>query len=362
MTKVDPIRVTFVLPGASPVPAGGPRMVLRYANALARHGCRVTVVMPAALRPVSFLRGIARGARYYWWMLSGGWSPRGWMRVDSRVKLSWVPNLNMGMAPDSDAVVATAVQTAEAVSTWPAKAGRKFYFVQGYETWDFPAERVEASWRLPMRKIAVSRWLVDLIEAAGERAEHVPNGVDRELFGLDRPIETRTEPVLLWPWHPSPLKGALDALAVLPDVAKNVPGLRIVAFGTAKGPRCLLPVEYHRNPSQAALRGLYNGASVMMAPSHAEGWGLPACEALQCGCAVAASDVGGHREFLRDGANALFHRPGDRIALARNVVRLLTDNDFRQRLAIQGERDMAALDFEVSVRRLLSLLGEGVSA
>lgn len=353
------MKVTFVLPGASPVPAGGPRMVFRYANALAQANWAVTVVMPQQLAASSGWRSLVNRSRFWRWKLRGDWSPATWMQLDPQVRLLWIPDLDPKRAPAGDAVVATAVQTAEAVTAWPSEAGRKFYFVQGYETWDFPAERVEASWRLPLRKIAVSRWLCDLIAAAGSRAEYLPNGLDHERFGLDRAPEERDPPSLVWPYHSSPLKGSADVLAALSDVLKAVPALRIRAFGTAHPPdRWPVPVEYHRNPSQTALRALYNASAIAVAPSHSEGWGLPACEALQCGCALAASDVGGHREFLRDGGNALLHAAGDVDALRRNLLRLVTDAALRSRLARQGVADMAGLLFAPSVDKLKTVLQE----
>jgi glycosyltransferase involved in cell wall biosynthesis len=353
------MKVTFVLPGASHVPAGGPRMVFRYANALAADGWPVTVVMPADPGGGSPGQRLLRRGRYWWWFSTRGFSPSRWLTLDPRVQLRWTPDLHPRRAPAADVVVATAVRTAEAVATWPARAGRKFYLVQGYETWDFPATRVESSWRLPLRKLAVSRWLCDLIAAAGERAVHLPNGLDHEAFGLDRPPEMRRDPVVLWPHHPLPQKGSADALAAAMALAATVPALQLQAYGTGPGPRAgNLRVNYVRNPPQAVLRALYNQATVAVAPSHSEGWGLPACEALQCGCALAASDVGGHREFLQHEHNALLHTPGDVAALRENIHRLLTDEPLRLRLARQGLADMAGLRFEPAVERLKLILQE----
>ena len=353
------MKVTFVLPGASRVPAGGPRMVFRYANALAADGWPVTVVMPADAGGGALWQLVMRQGRYWFWLLTQGFAPRRWMEIHPHVQLRWVPNLGARRAPVADAVIATAVQTAEAVAHWPARAGRKFYFVQGYETWDFPMARVEGSWRLPLRKLAVSRWLCDLIVAAGESAVHLPNGLDHEAFGLDRPLEARRDPVILWPHHRLPQKGSADVLAAVTPLAAAVPGLQLQAYGTEPGPRAgNLRVNYVRNPPQAALRALYNQAMVAVAPSHSEGWGLPACEALQCGCALAASDVGGHREFLQHDHNALLHTPGDVAALRENIHRLLTDEPLRLRLASQGLADMAGLRFEPAVNLLKRILQE----
>jgi len=348
-----------VLPGGSRLPAGGARMVFRYANALAAVGWAVTVMMPSSLRTALAWKQAAGFVRFLWWKAIEGYAPSRWMALDPRVGLRWVRDLRPAWAPEGDVVISTSVQTAEAVSRWPGRTGRPFYLVQGYETWDFPAERVERSWRLPLRKLAVSRWLCDLIAAAGERAVHLPNGLDHVAFGLDRPVEERRDPVVLWPHHSLPQKGTADVLAAATVLSAVLPALQLQAYGTGPGPRAdNLRVNYVRNPPQAALRALYNQATVMVAPSHSEGWGLPACEALQCGCALAASDVGGHREFLKNDHNALLHSPGDVAALGKNIRRLLTDEPLRLRLAGQGLVDMAGLRFEPAVDRLKRVLQE----
>jgi glycosyltransferase involved in cell wall biosynthesis len=356
------MKVTFVLPGGSAQPAGGPRMVFRYANALSAQGWTVTIVMPPGLRVGPWWRRGARYGRYVYWSLTKAFSPHRWIKMDPRVRLLWVPDLAARRAPEGDAVIATAVQTAEAVAGWPARAGRKFYFIQGYETWDFDSVRVRTSWRLPLQKIAISRWLCDLIETAGESAIHLPNGLDHETFGLDRSPELRDAGSIIFPYHPNPLKGSADALSALTQVKREVPDVRVRAFGTSRPPRRWpVSVDYTRNPSQAALRGLYNTSAIAMAPSHSEGWGLPACEALQCGCALAASDVGGHREFLRQDVNALLHAPRNVELLRANVFRLLREPALRFRLAQQGMNDMAQLRFEPMVERLKQILQAGGS-
>lgn len=350
------MKATFVLPGAATLPSGGSRMVLRYASALANSGWAVTVLMPAGAGEAPWWRQLSRSLRYWRLKRTGGYAPRAWQKVGPGVTLQWERDLRASTAPAADVVIATAVRTAEAVACWPPEAGRKFYFVQGYETWDHPESRVQASWRLPLTKIAISRWLCGLIAAVGETAEHVPNGVDRQAFGLDRKIEQRG-PVVLWPHHRLALKGSSDALAAVAALADRVPGLTLHAYGTALSPRHPgLKIAYERNPSPPVLRALYNQAAVTIAPSHSEGWGLPPCEALQCGAAVAASDVGGHREFLRQGQNALLHRPGDVEALRRNVLTLLQDEELRLRLVRQGLADVNALSFEASVDRLQNVL------
>ncbi len=353
------MRVTFVLPGASCLPAGGPRMVFRYANALADVGWRVSVVMPVSLKAASPGWRLLRMGRYWLLKFTQGYSPQTWMRLHPAVRLFWWPDLAVHRAIEGDVVIATAVQTAEAIAQWPASAGRKYYFVQGYETWDHSAARIEASWRLPFSKIAVSRWLGELIASTGEAFQLLTNGLDHEAFGLDRPPENRSKSILLWPHHHLTGKGSADVTAAIRDMGAEGTALELRAYGTTAAPRVEgLRITYFRNPAQAELRQLYNQATVMVAPSHSEGWGLPACEALQCGCALAASDIGGHREFLKHERNSLLYPPGNVVRLRENICRLMAGPTLRLRLARQGLVDMAALRFEPTVARLQEILQE----
>lgn len=352
---------TFVLPGGANAPGGGSRVVFRYANALRVEGWSVNVVMPSDTYSRSFWPRTARCGRYWLSRFTRSHSPHRWFTLHPAVKVAWVPSLAVEHAPSGDVVIATAVRTAEMVAGWPEAAGRKFYLVQGYETWDFSPTRVADSWRLPLTKIAVSRWLGDLIANAGERSYYLPNSIDHEAFGMDRPPEERHAPSVLWPHHLMAQKGSADVIAALQPLLRDVPDLRVRAFGVSPTPATgSLRVEYVRNPAQRMLRQLYNQATVAIAPSHAEGWGLPACEALQCGCALAASNIGGHREFLIHEHNALLHMPGDIAALRQNVLRLLRSPELRVQLARQGAVDMVKFQMSAAVRRLTQILRQEV--
>jgi hypothetical protein len=66
--------------------------------------------------------------------------------------------------PEGDAVVATAWQSAAPVAAATSSRGAKFYFVQHYESLYHGApETVDATYRLPLRKIAISSWLGEVM-------------------------------------------------------------------------------------------------------------------------------------------------------------------------------------------------------
>ena len=88
--------------------------------------------------------------------------------------------------------------------------------------------------------------------------------------------------------------------------------------------------------SEADLPLLYQAADILTFPSVKEGWGLVALEALASGVPVLASDLPVFREYLTSGENGLLVDPSDKQAIAAGMLRLVEDDELRQRLATAG--------------------------
>jgi glycosyltransferase involved in cell wall biosynthesis len=110
----------------------------------------------------------------------------------------------------------------------------------------------------------------------------------------------------------------------------------------------------------ATLAFLYNGAAALVLPSLAEGFGLPAVEAMACGTPVVASRRGALPEVL-GGAGLLFdpEHPGDLGAL---LERLLADPDLRGRLRSLGLRRATDFSWERAARHTFGIFLEVTGA
>lgn len=332
------MRVTFILPGSADAPVGGVKVVYEYANRLAARGHRLTVVHAPVTRidPSPVMLGKA-ALRYPQRILDRSYRPDRWMQVDPSVRVRWVPSYAERFIPEADVVIATAWNTAEWVARYGDSKGSKCYLIQHYEEWDGGDRRVQATWKAPLHKVVIARWLQDIAARLGERATYIPNGLDFSKFGVDVPIANRASHTAFMLYHELAWKASADGLAAAHRVHAALSDFRLLLFGVPKSPADLPEwITYHRNPTQAVLRRLYNEASIFIAPSLAEGWPLPPAEAMMSGLALACTDIGGHREYANDGRSALLSQPGDPDALADNALRLCRDDALRHRIAEAG--------------------------
>lgn len=350
------MRVTFVLPGSGHIPVGGFKVVYEYANHLSTRGHQVTVVQTAQFdRDASRFAKLKTGVRFLQRTLDGSYRP-GWFPLKPEVKLLWQTSADPSNLPDADVLIATAWQTAEWLTKVPEGKGRGYYLIQHYETWSGPKTRVDATFRLGLHNLVIARWLQDKLRAQGAEADYLPNGLDTAAFGVDVPLQTRGLHAMML-YHKADWKGSADGLRALELTKAQLPELTATLFGTPAPPEALPNwVRYERQPTPERLRALYNESAVFLATSWTEGWGLPGCEALLCGCALAATDVGGHREYARHGETALLSPPRDPAALAENTLTLLRDTSLRSRLAEEGRAFVQTLTWEAATDRLERLL------
>lgn len=86
--------------------------------------------------------------------------------------------------------------------------------------------------------------------------------------------------------------------------------------------------------AQEALPALYQGATLFLYPTLYEGFGLPVVEAMASGTPVLTSNTSALKEVA--GGYAHLVDPLDTRRMAKAIVRLMTDDEYRARLAEKG--------------------------
>lgn len=196
----------------------------------------------------------------------------------------------------------------------------------------------------------------DAIAVVGEGAEHMirmpadPGILGR--LGLACPY-------VLAVGSPAPHKNlaALGATArMLADrgAALVVTGdLNARVFAAAELPQ---PARAVGRVDDAGLRALYEQAACFVFPSRYEGFGLPAVEAMACGCPVVAARAGALPEVC--GEAALLADPANPRDIAAAVARVLDEPGLADRLREAGRVRAAGFTWEQAARRLAAVAGE----
>lgn len=81
-----------------------------------------------------------------------------------------------------------------------------------------------------------------------------------------------------------------------------------------------------------------NMSDIFVFPSFSEGMPNSLLEAMACGLPVIASRIGGVVDVVEDGKSGILFEPGDVSGLASAMVRLLRDEELRQRLGTEARK------------------------
>ncbi len=300
------MRISFVLPYAGP--AGGIRVVATYADRLTRRGHKVVVV--STPRKVSPIREAAKYVLRREGVFAEPLRKRSYfdgLDVDHRI-IDKARPVHDSDLPDADVVIATWWETAEWVAALSPSKGAKAYFIQHDEVWfDQRRELVEATWSLPLHKITVATWLVDLarIRSGDHDVTLVPNSVDHQVF-FAAPRRKQQQPTIGMLYASGRLKGCDRAIQAIKIVRQRIPNLRLLSFGVRVPSRRLpLPrwAEFSLRPPEPKLRAIYSGCDVFVWASRREGFGLPILEAMACRTPVVSTRCGGPEDIIGDGVN-----------------------------------------------------------
>ena len=125
---------------------------------------------------------------------------------------------------------------------------------------------------------------------------------------------------------------------------------RIFADGAAPQPS----IRHIGKVTDGELRALYEHASGFVFPSLYEGLGLPALEAMACGCPVMAANIGALSETC--GEAALYFDPRDPMQLVVLLRELMASPDLQARLREKGRARAARFTWRQAAERLLGII------
>lgn len=352
------MKVQFVLYGFSKNPIGGCKIVYEYANRLTQQGEDVTILFDCrdSLKRYHVYEPIRKLLVKVLVWIYPRWFPLS-KKVIKKAMFSWGDN----EIPNGDVIIATAAVTANLVASLSDLKGKKFYFIQDYENWNMNDEEVCETYRLGMKNIVISRWLEKIVDNQGKgKAVYIPNGIDFNIFNIDKNVTERNCMTVSMLYHRSSHKGSCYGIEALEMVKKHYPELKACLFGVPKRPEALPDwIEYKQNATQKELRSIYNNSAIFLCPTIKEGFGLTGAESMACGCALVSTEYEGVLEYATNDKNTLLSPVKDAQALAANIERLIEEPQLRIKLAEQGYQDIKKLDWNNSVKMFAETLREG---
>jgi glycosyltransferase involved in cell wall biosynthesis len=202
----------------------------------------------------------------------------------------------------------------------------------------------------------------DILEIRAQREgtprsklEYLPNGVDLDRFKSTTRGKQEIMAELGWPAD-DPLVVSVGRLVseknypllveAIASVKDSIPTVRCVIAGEGKRRN---EIDSHIEKTGAGeniklvgsrndIADLLHAADVFVLASIREGFPVSLIEAMACGKAIVATDVGGIPDAIAGGENGLLVQPGDAPALSEAISRLLVDKD------LAGNMGRAALE------------------
>ena len=200
----------------------------------------------------------------------------------------------------------------------------------------------------------ISRKLRHQVEELGAHdVVVIPNGVDASIF---RPMNkgelrkrhgfSQDEKIIISAARLIPRKGIDYLIRAAAMISEHLPNLRLLIIGDgvqrAELGKLILQLKLG---DKAQILGVVahdqipqylNMADVFVIPSLYEPLGIVTIEAMACGVPVIGTNVDGIPDVIEDGENGILVPPGDDKRLAEAIMKLLADEETRNRFAREG--------------------------
>ena len=346
------MKITFLLPLVNM--SGGIRVVAIYAKKLAErgHDVRLVSVPREATRRMHLIQQALSLFKAPKSHLDGG-------EFNHHVIDSFRP-ITDDDVPDSDVVIATWWETAQWLWKLSPSKGRKVYFVQGHEVYlASDAQASRTTYRLPIKKIVVSKWLADIMasEYGDDDVRIVHNSVDHEQF--QAPARGKqARPTVGFLYSTAEVKGIDTVVKAVGILRQRIPDLRVVCFGSQRPNIDLDSIaEFSFDPPQQSIKDIYASCDVWLAASRSEGFNLTAMEAMACRTPVVSTRVGWPEEALQPGVNGRLVDIDDATGLANGAIEILNlDEQAWRRMYDASFATVRDSSWDRSTDRLVSAL------
>jgi glycosyltransferase involved in cell wall biosynthesis len=314
MTRPRPLRISYLVEDTEL--SGGIRVQLMQADALVARGHQVRLVT----------KGL----------------PLTWRSCDAE----WVylDNFYNYDASKDDFVIGTFWLTLH--PAWEIARERAVHLCQGYEgfigAYADVVDKIENAYRFPLPKLVVSPALVEVCKRFTEDVTYIGQIVDDEFFRDRTPRENDPPRVLVCGQSQADFRGIDDAYGAVAHARwfhQKLDLIRVSAWAPSKAEPLDAVQEFHVALNTSEMTRLMHSCDALVAANHAaEGFGLPAAEALASRIPAILTSIPSYLAFDDVHDYALFAPPENPVELGERLVELLSDGDLRERLRARGRQ------------------------
>lgn len=287
-----------------------------------------------------------------------------------KVPIYPIKSLDANSIPKADIIVATSWTTVKPVVE--SKNGIPVHLCQGYEG-DYRElhshkAAIDDVYSYNIPKLTVSHHLTKFLrERFNGEIYYVGQMLDRDIFyplqdmqseDLERPFSI----LVVGPFQVN-FKNIVSALKGIKLAKKRlkrpVRVIRVSQFPLSDEEKEIIaPDAYHFRVPQHQMGRFYRDADLFISMSkEAEGFGLPAVEAMACGVPTILSTISSYTSFNETTNYSLFVNPSDPQSLADAIVEISNDRSLRERLVRRGIKVAGKFTKENLQKRLNSALG-----
>ena len=349
---MKPLRIGWLYQDLNP--GGGQRVCIEISRELIKRGYDVSIIVPKGRtggRKIEGVKILERGPRFNSPMIS---------------ILSSIPA--MFLISKGFDVVISSMPFMAIINAWSFNRALKYHWVQIDDVCLFDdhsliksptllnayKKTAKYSYHLPLHYIVNSEWTKRKFESdGGKEAVVIHPGVDTNIF---KPLKSakKNDLIIGTIGRRVRFKGLDDLISALKIVFHS--GfkfhLRIITQESLNIPELPFLYEIVSPADDTSLARLISGCDIFISASWFEGFALPPLEAMACGVPVITTDSGGVREYAEDGVNCLMTPPKSPEKIAEAVKRLISDEELRTALSVNGRKTAVNNTWVKTVDRL----------
>ncbi|MCX5636182.1 MAG: glycosyltransferase family 4 protein [Planctomycetota bacterium] len=339
------MKISFVLPGRAI--SGGNRATVIAANGLIERGHQVRLLV---CEPKIFSRSKLRNE---WLKIRYRGGVDDWLQL-LKGSVEYFRDITKCSFEKDELVVAAGLWSCREISRVTNSNIKKVHYIYGSSKWDI--NLMKAAWSEDVPKLALATHLeAEVKEICGQKVLAViPNGIDTSEYYPSVPESERDGIGTVFgctiPKDPETI------LSVLRRLRQSRPQVPQRVFGASRRPKEMPRKVYARLATVEKTREIYSRSLVWFLASSSEGFSMPVLEAMDCGCAVVATDCGGPRDTIIDGENGFLVEVGNVKQIVDRIKLLLDDAELRWRFVQKSKETVSRFTWDNTVNKLEKVL------